>query len=269
LIASTPNSPATGSSSESLPFRAILFDLGSTLIYYDAIWSKTRPERDAALIGRLRQAGISPDGNAFLDQFNDLLTTYFVERDTEFIEHTAAYLLQNLLTEWGYADLPQGVVQHALAGMYAVNQTYWKLEGDTHPTLQALRAQGYKLGLISNTGDDTNVQTLVDRDGLRPYFDVIVTSAAQGIRKPNPCIFHIALEHWGIESSQAAMVGDSLGADILGAQNAGLYSIWITRRAGTAANRAHEDTIRPDAVINSLEELPELLDTLFEQDIAP
>ena len=257
-----PYSPVPAGSSERRPFHVILFDLGSTLIYYDAIWNNTRPERDAALISRLRLAGISPDGNAFLDQFNDLLTTYFVERDTEFIEHTAAYLLQTLLTEWGYADVPQGVIQHALAGMYAVNQTYWKLEDDAHPTLQALRTQGYKLGLISNTGDDTNVQTLVDRDELRPYFDVIITSAAQGIRKPNPRIFRIALEHWGISPSQAAMVGDSLGADILGARNAGLYSIWVTRRADTAANRAHEDTIRPDAVIASLNELPKLLRTL-------
>jgi HAD superfamily hydrolase (TIGR01662 family) len=267
-MASTPSSSAPASSPEGLPFRVILFDLGSTLIHFDADWDEIRPERDAAIISRLRQAGISPDG-AFLDQFNDLITAYFVERDTEFIEYTAYYLLQTLLTEWGYADVPPAVIRHVLAGMYAVSQSYWKLEADVHPTLQSLKAQGYRLGLISNTGDDTNVQTLVDRDGLRPYFDVIVTSAAQGIRKPNPRIFHIALEHWVIPASQAAMVGDSLGADILGARNAGLYSIWITRRAGTAANRAHEDTIRPDAVINSLEELPELLDTLFEQDIAP
>lgn len=255
--------------SERRPFDVILFDLGSTLIYYDADWGETRPERDAALISRLRQAGISPDGDAFLDQFNDLLMTYFVERDTEFIEYTAGYLLTSLLREWGYTDVSPSVIQHALAGMYAVNQAYWKLEADVHPTLQALLVQGYKLGLISNTGDDTNVQTLVDRDGLRSYFDVIVTSAAQGIRKPNPRIFHIALEHWGIPAYQAAMVGDSLGADILGARNAGLYGIWITRHADTAANRSHEDTIRPDAVINSLEELLELLDSLIEQDIAP
>ena len=58
------------------------------------------------------------------------------------------------------------------------------------------------------------------------------------------------------------MVGDSLGADILGARNAGLYSIWVTRRADTAANRAHKDTIQPDAVISTLSELPPLLNSL-------
>lgn len=259
---SPSNSTTAVGKLERRPFDVILFDLGSTLIYYDADWDETRPERDTALIGRLRQAGISPDGEAFLDQFNDLLRTYFVERDTEFIEHTAGYLLTLLLTEWGYADVSPSVIQHALAGMYAVNQTYWKPEADAHPTLQALRARGYRLGLISNTGDDANIQALVDRERLRPYFDVILTSAALGIRKPNPRIFQTALEHWGITPSQAAMVGDSLGADILGAHNAGLYAIWITRWADTAANRAHEDTICPDATIASLNELTKLLDTL-------
>jgi FMN phosphatase YigB (HAD superfamily) len=232
VIAST--SPAAGSP-EGLPFRVILFDLGSTLIHFDAHWDEIRPERDAALISCLKQAGISPDG-AFLDQFNDLITSFFVERDTEFIEYTAFYLLQKLLTEWGYADVPRG--DPARPGGHVCREPVLLEARSRCPsTLQAF-AQGYKLGLISNTGDDTNVQTLVDRDGLRPYFDVIVTSAAQGIRKPNPRIFHIALEHWGIPASQAAMVGDSLGADILGARNAGLYGIWITRRADTAANRS-------------------------------
>jgi FMN phosphatase YigB (HAD superfamily) len=58
------------------------------------------------------------------------------------------------------------------------------------------------------------------------------------------------------------MVGDTLGADILGAQNAGIYAIWITRRADVPANRAHQDTIHPDAAIDSLAEIPGLLEKL-------
>jgi HAD superfamily hydrolase (TIGR01662 family) len=146
--------------------------------------------------------------------------------------------------------------------MYTVSQAHWLPETDAHATLQTLREQGYRLGLISNAGDDADVQTLVDKAGLRSYFDTILTSAAMGIRKPNPRIFLAALEHWGYRPSQAAMVGDSLGADILGARNAGLFSVWITRRAETAANHAHGDTIQPDAMISTLSELPEFLRTL-------
>jgi len=246
----------------SKPFEAILFDLGSTLIYFNGEWEQIRPERDAVLLQRLNAGGIFPPGDVFLDQFNSLLHSYFIERDTEFIEHTTAYLMRSLLAEWGYLDIPEDVIRHALAGMYAVSQAHWLPESDAHPTLHALQEQGYHLGLISNAGDDADVQTLVDRAGLRSYFDIILTSAAMGIRKPNPRIFQAALEHWGYRPSQAAMVGDSLGADILGARNAGLFSVWITRRAETAANHAHQGTIQPDAVIATLSELTELLSTL-------
>jgi FMN phosphatase YigB (HAD superfamily) len=54
------------------------------------------------------------------------------------------------------------------------------------------------------------------------------------------------------------MVGDTLGADILGARNSGIFSIWIRRRANTPGNRAHVDNILPDAQIDTLSELPGL-----------
>jgi putative hydrolase of the HAD superfamily len=106
---------------------------------------------------------------------------------------------------------------------------------------------------------------LVDEAELRPYFEVILSSAALGIRKPHPRIFEIALEALETQPSRAAMIGDTLGADILGANNAGMFSIWVTRRADVPANRAHSDTIKPDAVIRALGELPDLLEKLEKQ----
>ncbi len=118
--------------------------------------------------------------------------------------------------------------------------------------------------MVSNTADDANVQYLVDKIQVRSFFDRIVTSAALGIRKPNPRIFLPILDHWKIPPEQVAMVGDTLGADILGARNAGLFSIWVTRHAESAGNRAHRDTIHPDAVIESLKDLPGLLDLISD-----
>ncbi|MCL5429817.1 MAG: HAD family hydrolase, partial [Chloroflexi bacterium] len=120
---------------------------------------------------------------------------------------------------------------------------------------------GMRLAVVSNAGDDADVQTLVNNSGLRPYLDFALSSAACGIRKPNPRIFEIALEHWRLPRKDVVMVGDTLGADILGARNAGLTSIWLTRRADTPANRDHLDTIKPDVTITTLTELPELLGT--------
>lgn len=242
--------------------EAILFDLGNTLIYFDGDWPATLPQSDGELLRYLQNAGLDLSGEGFLHQFRRELENYFIERETEFIERTTAYLLRSVLAQWGYPKVPDEVIRGALQAMYAVTQAYWKPEPDALPTLQALRQGGFQLGMISNAGDDADVQTLVDKAKLRPFFDFILTSAAEGIRKPNPLIFQTALNYWEIEPSQAVMVGDTLGADILGAQNAGIFSIWVTRRADTPANRAHEDTIKPDSTINRLSELPELIRSL-------
>jgi putative hydrolase of the HAD superfamily len=118
------------------------------------------------------------------------------------------------------------------------------------------------MGLISNASDDADVQRLVDNAGIRGYFDFVLSSAACGIRKPNPSIFNIGLEHWRLAPREAVMVGDTLGADILGARNAGIYGIWVTRRADRPANRDHAGTIQPDGQIETLAELPEKLDSM-------
>ena len=121
--------------------------------------------------------------------------------------------------------------------MYSITQQNWYLEADAIPTLKTLREQGYRLGMISNTSDDKNVQQLVDRWELRPFFETIITSAGCGIRKPDERIFRLALDHFGVPPEQVAMVGDLLEADILGANQMGIYSIWITRRVQSAGRR--------------------------------
>jgi FMN phosphatase YigB (HAD superfamily) len=58
------------------------------------------------------------------------------------------------------------------------------------------------------------------------------------------------------------MVGDTLGEDILGAQRAGLRSIWFTADADTPSNRTWGKTVRPDAATDDLRQLPETIRSL-------
>lgn len=239
--------------------KNIFFDLGSTLIYSDAPWPDVMERSTRKLVEALKIRGYALDGRRFECEFTERMEEYYRERDAEYIEHTTAYLLDNLLAESGYPDVPESHLRQALADMYAVSQAHWQLEEDAFSTLQRLKKQGYRLGLISNAADDADVQTLIDRHDLRHFFELILVSAAVGLRKPHPYIFQIALDHWEADPRQTAMVGDTLGADILGANRLGIASIWITRRADTPENRDHEATIRPTAVISALEELPDLL----------
>jgi 2-haloalkanoic acid dehalogenase type II len=245
-------------------FEAILFDLGDTLIYFDGDWPTVFERARQAMLASLQKSGLGV-GQEFLDDFYARMQAYYRERDTEFIEYTTHYVLCSTLKEWGFGDTPDEVLAQALNDFHSVTQAHWIPESDAIPTLKALKEMGYRLALISNAADDRNTQVLVDKAGVRSYFEMVLSSAAEGIRKPNPRIFQRALERMGVAPEQAAMVGDTLGADILGAKNAGIFSIWITRRANTSANRAHADTITPDARISALSELLALLRSLEEQ----
>jgi HAD superfamily hydrolase (TIGR01662 family) len=243
--------------------KVILFDLGSTLIYSKDPWPPILAQSDWALLGALKKAGIAIDPASFHPGFDTFLDYYYVQRGTGTVEITTSSVLAKLLARQGFADVSADIVHAALNAAYGVTQQNWYLEEDAIPTLGKLQKDGYRLGMISNTSDDENVQQLVDRWGLRLFFERIITSAGCGIRKPDARIFRLALDHFAVAPAQAAMVGDLLEADVLGARRTGMYSIWITRRAegpelepGVHWNSVD---VEPDASVSSLTEIPSVL----------
>lgn len=244
---------------KSKTIHVVLFDLGNTLLYFEGNWQQVVDEANRTLTRSLQQAGIAVDTLAFTHQVQQQMEQYYAQRQNESIERTTADIIRSILNDFGRPEAPGDVLRQALRDMYSVSQAHWLPEEDALPTLEKLRSLGYHLGLISNAGDDADVQLLIDKGRFRDYMDVILVSAAEGIRKPNPDIFYTALATWGARPDQAVMVGDTLEADILGARNAGMAGIWIKRRAGSSANRMHLESIIPDASIAALSELPGLL----------
>jgi HAD superfamily hydrolase (TIGR01662 family) len=238
----------------------ILFDLGSTLIYFDGYLPDIMAQAYNELATSLHEGGYTLDNDVFLSEFLSRLEAYHIERETEFIELTTERILRIVLEQQGYKEISRASLRPFLARMYAVTQSCWKVEHDTHTMLQTLKDAGYRLGIISNASDDWDVQILIDNAGIRPFFEYISTSAAAGIRKPHPKIFQLAFDAMHIAPYRAVMIGDTLGADILGAKNLGMHNVWITRRASKSANLAHEDTILPDRIVTNLSELPGLLE---------
>jgi HAD superfamily hydrolase (TIGR01662 family) len=236
----------------------VLFDLGGTLLYFDGNQPEIVAKSDRAMQSWLENAGFQLPVD-FGTRFTSRVSKFSAGSDPDFIEITSANFLRTLLAEAGYPSLPDETIRRALKAKFAITQERWLLEEDTISTLKALKEQGLHLGLVSNAGDAHDVDALVDKHCLRPYFEQVIISANVGVRKPNPQIFKLALDYFKAAPETTAMVGDTLGADILGARNAGIASVWITRRANRSDNRAHEDTIQPDAVITRLSELPPLL----------
>jgi HAD superfamily hydrolase (TIGR01662 family) len=242
------------------PFlRALLFDLGGTLMHARLPWPAVISRADQALVRSLQAQGLNiPDH--FADEFRARLEDYYAQRTISLFETTYHSVLSELLAEKDYPDLPETVSRSALDALFAVTHENWALEEDALLTLKMLEAAGYRMGIVSNAGDETDVLELVERFGIEPYFDFVLTSATCSYRKPHPRIFEVALAHWSYPASEAAIIGDTLEADIAGGQIAGLYTIWISRRIqATDEDRAR---IRPDSQIGTLLELPGVLNKL-------
>jgi putative hydrolase of the HAD superfamily len=237
--------------------QVVFFDLGSTLIYAGDPWANFFRLGDAALVAVLRRAGIPLTGETLYEEYGTFLDQVYAQyAPADNTERTAFFVLREILIKKGYRNIPDAILRSALEALYAVTNRNWYAEEDAIPTLTALRDAGYRLGLISNTSDDAHVQHLVDENGFRPYFEFVITSAGFGIRKPDRRIFQAALDHFRVQPDAAAMVGDTLQADVLGANDMGLYSIWITRRAA-GSNPA----IIPQATVTALHEIPTLLES--------
>jgi len=242
-----------------MPIRAIMFDLGNTLMHAVApdMWPEVIHHGNQALMNYLCNLHILTDCDNFTVEFNQRLHKYYAERDKQMIETSTFLVLKELLTEKGYTKVSDGIIRESLDAHYAVTQKNWQLEKDTVSCLESLQQSRYKMGLISNAGDDRDVQQLVRKFGIAPYFDIVLTSAACGYRKPHQRIFETALDYLNIPPEEIAMVGDTLDADILGANRMGMYSIWITRRVDIPTDG--DLPVQPRARINSLGELPPLL----------
>jgi HAD superfamily hydrolase (TIGR01549 family) len=105
---------------------------------------------------------------------------------------------------------------------------HFELFEDAPPVLAELRAQGLKLGLVSNTGRD--LERFVAHHRLD--VDAAIGSGAFGRTKPHPTIFQAVLEQIGVEPADAAMVGDSPEDDIEGARAAGIAVAFLLDRDG-------------------------------------
>ena len=112
-------------------------------------------------------------------------------------------------------------------------------------------AEGYSLGLISNGKtpfQERNFRAL----GFSSSFDSIIVSEAIGLRKPDPEIFHLGCSELNVDPKETVFVGDSPVADILGAREAGLATIFVPTELNLSCKDADETcedlSLLPDVI---------------------
>jgi HAD superfamily hydrolase (TIGR01662 family) len=240
-------------------FKAVFFDLGNTLMFFDGYWPDVYARSYLALTSELLRRGYALEEKVFMREFSDRINAYYQERDLDCVERTSEYVLRSLLVERGYDSAREDDLLPVLDAMYAVSEKHWFVENDAIACLSALQTAGFRLGLISNAAYARDVQVLIDKAEIRPYLEQIIISAEVGLRKPHKQIFHNALDAWNLQPGEAVMVGDSLSADIVGANQMGMASVWISRRVQNATELTIPVSGQPDARIDTLWQLVNLL----------
>ena len=117
--------------------------------------------------------------------------------------------------------------------------------------------QHYKLVVITN-GPEFSQVTKVERVKLKSYVDYIIIGGLEPAQKPDKSIFEKALELCDCKADEVIHVGDSLAADVQGAINSGIQSVWIQH------NQEPKAEIQADWVIQSPLDLEALLDNILQ-----
>ena len=239
--------------------RGIIFDLGSTLMYFDGKWEDIDKSSTQSLAQFLNAHGIAV-GADFDALFHEQRKRGWTLSDETEIEHTAEQALRATLMEMGAFSL-DGLLPRAVEAYFAHGERQWRAYPDAIATLQALQARGLKIGLISNADDDGLVQRCVTRLGFAPFLSPVLSSAMEPYwRKPDARIFHRVSNAWQLPPGEIAMVGDAARYDIVGAHRAGMLGILIDR--GDSApwqnipdELASDPFVQPDAKVSSLAEI--------------
>jgi putative hydrolase of the HAD superfamily len=126
---------------------------------------------------------------------------------------------------------------------------------DAVPALEQLRARGIKLGLLSNTHwPEAFHEHFLERDGLAALIDVRAYTSNLAHSKPHRSAFQHVLARLSVAPEHAVMVGDRPVDDVWGGQQAGMRGVFRPHSRSPALG-----DVKPDAVIESLTELPALV----------
>lgn len=238
---------APGAESLAVRYAAVFFDAGETLVHPHP----TFPDLFAQI---LREQGhdVTPEsvrerGHVVFERFRvaaekrELWTTS-PERSRRFWHEVYEIFLREL-------DLPNsdGLIEVVYEGFTDLSN--YRLFDDVPAVLERLSAAGLILGVVSNF--EAWLETLLTELGVADSFAVRVVSGVEGMEKPDPRIFELAMSRAGVEAQDSVYVGDNPEFDVDPAIAVGMFPVLIDRR-----DRFPD---APGVRIGSMEELPGVL----------
>ncbi|MGD8545044.1 MAG: HAD family hydrolase [Candidatus Bathyarchaeota archaeon] len=208
-----------------MTIKAILFDLGGTLINFDVVHPGEIFQRFLISLGISRS--LDETKMAFLNAEKEakdikLLSSFGKMDREEYWNQWDALVLKHL-----------GIEEHMELGR--IIQSKWFdfvnfiLYPEVKDVLMKLKQKGLKLGLIS-TGYEEGIHFILRKVNLeKATFDVIVGVDTIEKVKPDPDIFRYAINKLNVRPEEAIFIGDNVESDYKGAEKAGLHALLIDR----------------------------------------
>jgi putative hydrolase of the HAD superfamily len=200
------------------PITAVLFDAGGTLVHVDHafVHKQLRRAGITATRGLIRRAECASKRAVDLRMAATELDTDETRRQPYFAA---------LLADLGIDSTTAGKLLQDLEAAHQRDNLWRVMLPSTRQVLMDLRERGLVLGVISNS--DGRIAAILEQCGIAQFFQLIVDSHKVGVEKPDPRIFHYALERAGVGPEQALYIGDIYSIDIVGAERAGIQSVLL------------------------------------------
>ena len=242
------------------PIDTVLFDYGHTLIYFDerphSVLISAYEKVNRLLADRLEQD--VPAAHVLIEKVSKAVDDE-IQRD--YAAGRAEEVEIGTIYDTALRGLGLTVEPALIERVMELEQEGWlnsvHVGPDVIPTLEALRAQGLRLGVVSNAAYLPRLMkeqmTLL---GLAPYFDALTFSSEVGVRKPHPAIYADALRKLGAQPSRTLFCGDRMREDVQGRKALGMRAV-LTREW-----RQEDDFGVADFVIQRLGELPPIVSRL-------
>ena len=208
-----------------MTIKAILFDMGNTIIRYDVEFFEEVFQRILTSLGITRS--LDDIKKAFLNAENE-------SRNLHLLSAFGKVKCEEHWNAWDSLVLKHlGIEEHVELGKAVHSMWFDFVDCSPYPevkeVLSELKQRGLKIGLISN-GYEEEIQIILQKANLeRATFDIIIGVDTIKKVKPNPDIFKYAISKLDVDSEEAMFVGDNVEADYKGAESAGIHALLIDR----------------------------------------
>jgi putative hydrolase of the HAD superfamily len=213
--------------------RAVLFDLGNTLVSYYAV------EDFAPVLRNCVRGCIQALGHRWRGDDEEIFQRA-VSLNTERPDCSVWPLMQRLEFLFGPSIVDCASQDSLAAAFLAPIFATAVVDAEALSTLTSLRADGFSTAIVSNTPWGTPAtpwRAELARHGLLTAVDAVVFCADVGYRKPHRAPFDRALSLLGVHAQEAVFVGDDPRWDIAGAKQAGIRPILLARTPPLEAAR--------------------------------